>query len=200
LSKKKELRKWIKEREELIEQGGMVVLFLDECHLLWGDICGYVWGRTDIRIEIPVKNQKERKTYYGALNCLTGKIVIKGYEQGNTKSTINFIKELREFYSGVQLAIVWDGASYHRSQEFKSFLEEVNKGKEEAEWPVTCIRFAPNAPEQNPIEDVWLQGKEFLRSLWHKCKNFGVVKWLFEWFISEEIFDFPKLSMYRRPS
>jgi Winged helix-turn helix len=27
-----------------IEQGGMVVLLEDECHLLWGDVCGYAWG------------------------------------------------------------------------------------------------------------------------------------------------------------
>ena len=27
-----------------IETGAMAVLFIDECHLLNGDICGYVWG------------------------------------------------------------------------------------------------------------------------------------------------------------
>ena len=29
------------------------------------------------------------------------------------------------------------------------------------QWQITCIRFAPNAPEQNPVEDVWLQAKNF---------------------------------------
>ncbi|MBW4539458.1 MAG: transposase [Myxacorys chilensis ATA2-1-KO14] len=28
---------------------------------------------------------------------------------------------------------------------------------------IYCICFAPNAPEQNPIEDVWLQAKNYLR-------------------------------------
>ncbi len=96
----------------------------------------------------------------------------------------------------MKIVIIWDGASYHRSQGMRNFLEEVNQGKEEDEWLVTCIRLAPNAPEQNPIEDVWLQGKEFLRRLWHKCREFRIVKWLFEWFINEEKFNFPKLSMY----
>ncbi len=37
-----------------IELGRMVVFFVDECHLLWGDVCGYVWGKTNIRIEVPI--------------------------------------------------------------------------------------------------------------------------------------------------
>ena len=39
---------------------------VDECHLLWGDLNGYTWGRTDKRIKIPLKNERERPTYYGA--------------------------------------------------------------------------------------------------------------------------------------
>jgi hypothetical protein len=29
------------------------VYMIDECHLLWGDICGYVWGKSNMRVEIP---------------------------------------------------------------------------------------------------------------------------------------------------
>ena len=29
-----------------------IVPFSDEYHLCWRDVCGYVWGRSDIRIEI----------------------------------------------------------------------------------------------------------------------------------------------------
>ncbi|MGL4621869.1 MAG: IS630 family transposase, partial [Chroococcidiopsis sp.] len=34
------------------------------------------------------------------------------------------------------------------------------------------------------------------RKYWNLCKNFKVVKWLFEWTISQDLFDFPKLQMY----
>ena len=44
------------------------VFMLDECHLLWGDLCGYVWGKSDRRIEVEMTNQKQRQTYYGALD------------------------------------------------------------------------------------------------------------------------------------
>ena len=39
---------------------------VDECHLLWGNLLSYAWGRKDKQIEIPLKNERERQTYYGA--------------------------------------------------------------------------------------------------------------------------------------
>ncbi len=174
----------------------MIILFIDECHLLWGDLCGYVWGKSNSRIEIPIKNEKQRQSYYGAINYKTGKVILKEYPQGNTENTINFVKELRERLSEKKLVIIWDGATYHYSQEWKEYLEEVNQGKPQEEWLIRCIRLAPYAPEQNPIEDVWLQGKEILRKYWNLCKSFRVVKWLFKWAITQDLFDFPKLKMY----
>ena len=39
---------------------------IDESHLLWGDLLSYTLVRKDKRIEIPIKNKRERQTYYGA--------------------------------------------------------------------------------------------------------------------------------------
>ena len=69
---------------------------IDECHLLWGDILGYAWGKTDERIEIAIKNEKERQTYYGALDYKTKEFLVQEYESGNTKNTIEFIKYLQK--------------------------------------------------------------------------------------------------------
>jgi transposase len=46
----------------------------------------------------------------------------------------------------------------------------------EADWKVTCLRFAPNAPEQNPTEDGWLKGKPHLRKQFALNKTFAQVK------------------------
>jgi len=35
------------------------VFMLDECHLLWGYLCGYVWGKSDRRIEVEMTAQKQ---------------------------------------------------------------------------------------------------------------------------------------------
>ncbi|HEY9809662.1 MAG TPA: transposase [Halomicronema sp.] len=100
---------------------------VDECHLLWGDILGYVWGRTDQRIEITIKNEKSRQTYYGALNYMTKEFIFKEYESGNTENTIKFIKYLLSKIKGKRLVIFWDGATYHDSKEFREYLTIVNQ-------------------------------------------------------------------------
>ena len=97
------------------------MFFLDECHLIWRDICGYVWGKTDMRIEIPLKNEKEKQTSKGAINYRTGKVTGKEYPQGNTENTINFVEELIKDNQNKQLLIIWDGATYHRSQEWREY-------------------------------------------------------------------------------
>jgi putative transposase len=70
-TKKIEIERILAENREEIEAGKLVVYMIDECHLLWGDVCGYVWGKTKIRIEVPMTNQRERQTYFGALNYQT---------------------------------------------------------------------------------------------------------------------------------
>ncbi len=62
-----------------------------------------------------------------------------------------------------RIAIIWDGASYHRSQKVKDYLQSLNAEHEQQLWQLTCIRFAPNAPQQNPVEDLWLQATAIFR-------------------------------------
>jgi transposase len=164
--------------------------------LLWGDVCGYVWGKTGARIEIPITNEKMRQTYYGALNYQTKEFIMNPYEVGNGENTVAFMKYLQTQYPGRRIALIWDGASYHKSQEIKDFLASTNDGKEESQWEYTCILFAPNAPEQNPVEDVWLQAKSLLRKFWLLCKSFPVVKYLFKFFTQHQRFDFSKIEQY----
>jgi transposase len=47
--------------------------------------------------------------------------------------------------------------------------------REKSEWLIICELFAPNAPEPNPVEDIWLQGKIFLREHWYLCKSLAVI-------------------------
>lgn len=157
---------------------------------------GYVWGQTNERIEVPVVNERQRQTYFGALNCCTKEFLVQPYTQGNSESTIKFLKYLQLQYPQQRLAIFWDGASYHRSDQLKTYLQVVNQDSKPDTWAITCTRFAPNAPEQNPVEDVWLQAKRFIRSCYHLCKSFTAVKFLFKFITHYQVKDFPKLSMY----
>jgi len=52
----------------------------------------------------------------------------------------------------------------------QKFLAQENADLAEADWKVSCTRFALNAPEQNLTEDVWLKGKTYL------CTQFALNK------------------------
>nr|WP_293161297.1 hypothetical protein [Okeania sp. SIO2C9] len=74
----------------------------------------------------------------------------------------------------------------------QEYLVTINQDLVEEEWLINCTKFAPNAPEQNPVEDIWLQAKNFTRQFYHLCSSFKVVKWLFKFFALWSNIRFPK--------
>lgn len=173
-----------------------MVFLEDECHLLWGDTLGYVWGRMNTKTVVPMTNEKERQTYYGALNIATRDFHVCPFPHGDSAHTVTFVKHLQALYPRARLLFIWDGASYHRYAEMRAYVQEVNHGLEPHEWKVSCELFAPNAPEQNPIEDIWLTGKNFLRKYFYNHSTFAQVKQAFLHFLQTTRFDFPKLQWY----
>jgi len=141
-------------------------------------------------------NERSKQTYYGVVNLQVQECLIQAAEAGNSENTIALLKYLVERYPDSRIVLLWDGASYHRSQQVKEYLESVNQGLEESEWKITCIRFAPNDPKQNPIEDIWLQAKRLIREYYHLCRSFNAVKSLFKFATHRQIFNFPKLFTY----
>lgn len=179
-----------------IASGQVRVMFLDECHLVWGDISGYGWSRRNQRVDIAVKSTRERQTYYGALDYLTKRFVVQEYGAGNQDNTIAFLQYLQSLQEpSTRLIIIWDGARYHRSALIQQFLSQVNAGLLPIEWKITCIRLAPNAPQQNPVEDIWLQAKQFLRRYACLSKKFRSVKLLFQLLTPLQTFTFAKAFM-----
>jgi len=172
------------------------VLAVDECHLRWGDTPGYVWGRRNERTAVFINNAQQKQTYYGALNLYNQEFIIAPYECGNSESTISFIQYLKLLHEDNKLILIWDGASYHRSQAVQTYLHEVNQGLAENDWRVHCLLLAPNAPDQNPVEDAWLKGKNFLRTFFFKNKTFQQVKSCFFNFLHQKVFSFEKPKWY----
>ena len=91
-----------------------MVLFADECHLLWGDICGYVWGKKHEWIEIPIINEKGRQTYYGAVNLYTQECVIQAASAGNSDGTVAFLKYLQSQNQDKRIVIICKCADLNR--------------------------------------------------------------------------------------
>lgn len=141
-----------------------LVFFQDECHVVWGDLCGYVWAASSKRVKLPVANERKRKTYYGALNILSGRVILKAYDVANTVNTVDFLKGLLRKYPKRKITVIWDNASFHRSISIRNLAKKLNKGLDRKRWRLELINLAPYAPEENPIEFVWLHGKRSIRS------------------------------------
>jgi len=122
---------------------------------LWGDICGYIWaaafggkvgtetclGKTKERIEVPVINERQRQTYFGALNYYTQEFLLKPSKKGDSSNTIAFIEYLISQYPKSRIALIWDGASASIVLlNLKLTRDPINQGLNESEYQVTCIR------------------------------------------------------------
>jgi len=178
-----------------IAAGDMIVYFVDECHVLGDTAVGYGWAPSDQRVTVLVNNNHDRQTYFGALQMLTGEFVLADYPTANGDTTVAFMHRLRQKHPGKQLLILWDNVSYHYQGDMKEFLLDVNAFLEPDAWIVTCMRFAPYASEQNPIEHVWQIGKQYVRALFHSLRTFSDIKGAFER-IKDMLFTFGDLSMY----
>jgi transposase len=185
----------VDEHELEIEVDELVVVMADECHLLAGDSCGYGWGKSSERLVVQVTNAKQRQTYFGALNPKSGELLIKEAAYANSETTVCFLEALREHYPGKQLWVIWDNASYHKSQKVQAYLEQINGQLPSKQWPLTLLNFAPNAPEQNPIEHVWLLGKTQIRKQ-AGLDCFQKVKQFFVDSITENAYSFEKFKWY----
>ncbi len=147
-------------RREEIESGELVVFMADECHLLWGDVNGYVWGKTRERVSVPVSNARCQQTYFGALDYKTKEFFIYKAKKANSETTIGFLEYLQFISPQAKILIIWDGASYHRSGQIKEYLDSLNAELEKEQWLITCERFAPNAPQQNPLRRYLVTSKK----------------------------------------
>ena len=174
-----------------------MVLFEDECHVKHGDSLGYVWGKRNERVGVRMLNERDSKTFFGVLDLQTHKFHLKEYAWANMESTVDFLKYLlQQFKIAKQLIIIWDGASFHKGALVQQFLDSVNQGLEPKDWKIHCLLFAPNAPEQNPVEDCWLKAKNYMRENILKNLSFKDSINSFKEAFNNLTFDFGKLNWY----
>ncbi len=118
------------------------------------------------------------------------------YEKGDGVCTVDFVKKLIPENLEKKIIIFWDGAAYNKGEKMREFLREVNGDLAKKDWRITCHLLAPYAPEENPIEAVWLSLKSLLRRCYRFCKNFSILKRLFEMLVDYKLFNFPSLKNY----
>jgi len=53
----------------------------------------------------------------------------------------------------------------------QQLLIRENAVKSRENWSITCHWFAPYAPDENPVEAIWLQVKNFIRRFHYICSK-----------------------------
>ena len=118
------------------------------------------------------------------------------YPVAQTDNTSDFLVELQSRYPDAKLTICWDNARWPKGTEMERFLAEVNGVLPPEDWPITCLNFAPHDPTQNPIEEVWRQGKGAVQKLRLVAKKFQEGVDAFERLLERQLFDFPNRQRY----
>ncbi|WP_445302436.1 transposase [Microcoleus sp. F10B5] len=119
-----------------------------------------------------------------ALNYQSQESYIQSYPSGNGESTVKFIKYLQDKYKGRKIMFILDGASSRRFGAFKDFLSEANRDREPDDWSITCVLFAPNASQQNPVEYIWVPAKNFLIKHWYLCNSFKIFQFVLNFLLT----------------
>ena len=114
------------------------------------------------------------------------------------ENTVKFLRWLCEeiYPDAKRIIIVWDGASFHTGHLVRAFLDSVNQGLKRSKWKIHCLLFAPNAPDQNPVEDCWLKAKNHVRKHILQNQSFAQIVQCFKNAFQDLQFDFNKLKWY----
>ena len=124
-----------------------------------------VGGRRDRRLEVAIENGHQRQTYYGALDIGKGHLPHATIPQGQCTpygrfytlptTTASRAKVIDLLGWGL-LSSPTGHARFSTNDSCRSTARRSGK--------IDCTRLAPYTPQENPVEDLWLKGKTFVRT------------------------------------
>ncbi|MDR0677167.1 MAG: transposase [Holosporaceae bacterium] len=97
------------------------VLFFDEARFGTHTKIGYGWFKKGKRTSIKVKIGYKAFYVYGAISAKTGSNYSASFSNVNTESMNEFLKILSKNYPNQKIAIIMDGAGWHRSKDLEMF-------------------------------------------------------------------------------
>lgn len=161
---------------ERMLRGEVRIIYIDEAHLHQDMDIGYTWSRKGEPAWRPSTSpgRAKRINWYGAYDFTEGQTFI--WEDGNCNgdNTIQFLQRLSTWLdeSERQVVIIWDGASYHRSEIVQAAAQDLG---------LQLLPLPSYSPDLNPIEGLWKWMREevtqnhchtFLYQLALRCNAF----------------------------
>lgn len=141
------------------------------------------WLRTGEKTVIKIKRNGKKQSYTGFLNLATGKCTVEELAWQNTATTIPALQNLLAANPNKKVVVIWDNASWHRSQALKDELGPGNSLEN-----LYLIQLPPYAPDHNPIEHVWNAAKGESANILQR--KFADTKARFVSYITESTFQY----------
>jgi transposase len=139
---------------ERMGQGEVRILYIDEVHVHQDMDLGYTWapkGKPAWR-QSSSPSLSQRINWYGAYDFSAGRTFIWHEGKCNSENTIQFLQRLSTWlhdsapHELAQVVIIWDGASYHRSQMVRTAAQKLG---------FDIVPLPGYSPDLNPIEALW---------------------------------------------
>lgn len=182
----KEIRKKIK---PFLSNTDWEVFVQDECHVNWEEETRRAWIKRGEKTVVKLERDKgQSQSYFGALNQKTGHHHLIELSWQDSAHTIAALQLLSKEYPGKKLCIIWDNAKWHKSAEIRGQLR-----KGQSLEHVHLINFPPYAPDENPEEHVWKEGKEVIAN--RNFESFDALKNAFCMAVTGRTFEYRVLEM-----
>ena len=77
----------------------------------YGEMSVVMSGAIIPELVVPIVNEREKQTYYGALDYFNQEFLLQAYPQANSEHPISFLDYKQEQRPAQRIAIIGDGAS-----------------------------------------------------------------------------------------
>ncbi len=148
--------RWIEEKtpeiKEHFEDDDTVLLTADEMVLSTQTTFQKIWLPVNTFPKIDVSNDRKNRSVYGFHNVKNGVQYAFKTDWQNSEHTCEVLEKVLQLYPGKKVVIIWDNAPWHRSKEVRAYLQKTKHN-------IKLIAFPPYAPELNPQEHVWKEGR-----------------------------------------
>jgi transposase len=140
-----EIRKLL---DDVLRDEQLVLAYIDEAHVHQDADLGYGWSPRGERLYVASSSPglKAKVSLYGIYVYSEPAVHIWPYERANGVLTLEVLERLRREYGTRPITVVWDGASYHRSELVRAAAERL---------AITLVRLPPYSPDFMPVEPLW---------------------------------------------
>ncbi len=150
-----EVEQWRKDTKikvkRALREPNTIILVVDEMVLSTQTTVQKIWLPQGEYPRIEIASDKKNRSIYGFLNIRTGKEHAFKTEWQNMYITYDVLGKLRQIYPNQKILLIWDKAPWHKGARAQEFIKE--------DGQIETIDFPRAAPEENPQEHVWKNGR-----------------------------------------